>query len=465
MRWDAWLAAGGALAATGVWARRAAARDAGEYLDGGRRASWVTAGLALAAAEVSALTVVGAPAAAFARDWTYLQFFIGAVAARAFVAWRLAPLLLGRRTPYEYLGERFGPLTRRASAAAFIGTRGALTAVRLLAAASAAGALLGCPPAAALALIAAAGAWSLADGGAPSAARAGAVQTAVVLAAGALTAVYLLGRVDGGPETAWALAASAGKLRVLDLGQGRAVSGWLGEPPVLWAALVSGFLGSAAAFGVDHEMTQKLMILPDAGAARRAMALSTAASLAVLGLYLGIGTLLFVFYKQNPGLALPDRADGVFGHFAATVLPAGLRGLTAAAVVLSTADLPLASLSCAWACDLRAAAGGDGGLRSARRAAWLFAALLAAGAWALASRPDALAGAAMAAGVAGGPLLGLLLLAATTRRSGEGAAAALLLASALGLALLALTPLPWSWTLVAGCAAAYGLGRVLTKDA
>ncbi len=41
--------------------------------------------LSFVATEISALTIVGVPAAAYSENWEYVQFFIGFAAARLFV--------------------------------------------------------------------------------------------------------------------------------------------------------------------------------------------------------------------------------------------------------------------------------------------------------------------------------------------------------------------------------------------
>ena len=59
---------------------------------------------------------------------------------------------------------------------------------------------------------------------------------------------------------------------------------------------------------------------------------------------LGIGILLYVFYQQNPDALLPKNAAGVvssnkvFPYFVLTVMPAGLRGLVIAGVLLQERD-------------------------------------------------------------------------------------------------------------------------------
>jgi SSS family solute:Na+ symporter len=455
------------LAAMTALGRRAAAATAtaDDYFLAGRREHWLAAGLALVAAEVSTLTLLGVPAASFREDWSFLQFFLGAAAARVLVALVFLPAFFrdGGETPYAYLGRRFGPLTRTAGALTFLVTRVLVSAVRLLAACVAAGFLLGWSTGPTLILFTLVSIAALARGGARAAIWTGAFQALAILGVGALSVAFLLYRVDGGVGGAWSLAGEAGKLRLFS------------GPSGLGIALATGFFGSAAAFGTDHEMTQKLLAVKDARLGRRAMFLSIAGSLAVLGLYLTAGTLLFVFYKQYPGMALPDRADLLYPHFAAKMMGPAMRGLVLGALVLASIDAPLASLSTAFVVDLRRPfvrreRSSAEELRLARAAALVFALLLAALALVFAYSGEALSLAFKAAGVAAGPLLGVFLLGLTTSRRGDRpAASAFGVMTALDLALLILSergllPLGWSGLVALGAVGSFGLGWALTSD-
>lgn len=462
------IAAAALLAAMVALGRKAASRtrSAEDYFLAGRGESWLAAGAALVAAEVSALTILGVPAASFRDDWTFLQFFAGAAAARVLVATAFLPELFrdGGETPYAYLGRRFGPWTRTAGAATFVVTRVLVSAVRLLAACVAAAFLMGWSPWPALILFTAVSIAALARGGARAAVWTGAFQAAVFLVVGVLTVVFLFRRIDGGLGWSWSLAAEASKLRV-----------WSGTLSFGSAAL-TGFFGSLAAFGTDHELTQKLLVVKNARRGRSAMLFSIAGSLAVLVLYLGIGTLLFVFYKQNPGMALPDRADFLYPHFASKMMGVAMRGLVLGAIVLASVDAPLASLSSAFVVDLRRPflkkeRSGAQELKEARLAAVVFALVLGALAALFAFSEDALSFSFKAGGVTAGPLLGVFLLGLTTARRGDRPAlAAFGAASVLNLFLLVLSErglldLEWSWFIVLGTLFAYGLGWYFTRPA
>ncbi len=448
------------------WKLGAEVEDADGYFLAGRRLPWPAAGMALVAAEVSVLSVVGLPAAAFREDWTHLQFFLGAAAARVLVAFVFVPAFFagGGATPYAWLGTRFGTWTRTAAAGAFVGTRLLASSVRLLAACAAAGGLLGWGFWPTLALFTVVAVAALARGGAPAAVWTGVFQTSVILLVGALSILFLLRRVDGGLGEVWSLAATAGKLRAADFA----------APSAFWGALLTGFVGSAAAFGCDHEQTQKYLATKDASAAGNAVLLSLLGSLLVLLLYLSVGTLLFVYYKQNPGMALPDRMEGIFPHFAITSMPRVMRGLVLSAVVMASIDAPLASLSAAFMTDLRRPfallmPSKAGALGAARWAAGAFALASAALAVLFASVPAALSLATKSGALCAGPLVGVFASGLATERGGDEAAfGAFAAASVLDLGLLALSelgylPVAWGWITVFGAFAAAVFMRGLSR--
>lgn len=448
-----------------------------EFYLGARRMPWPAAALALVAAEVSALTVIGVPATSFRGDWLFLQFFLGAAAARILVAFFFVPKVFHGDTVYSYLGERFGPLTRTAAAGSFVASRLLIAGVRLLAASVAAGALLGWGPLPTLALFTVVAIAGLARGGAAAAVWSGAVQAAVILGVGGLSAVYLLHRADGGLPAVLNLVAAAGKARWLDWGPSPLAPGFLERffsgSPVFVAALLTGFFGSAAAFGTDHELAQKTLVVKDARRGRDALLVSTVGSFLVLTTYLAIGTLLFVFYKQNPGLALPEQIERIFPYFASTAMPRVLRGLVLTAIVMATVDAPLASLSAVFMIDLRRpfvrAGTASDELRLAQRCAAVFALILAALAALFAVSGSALSLAFKAGGVTSGPLLGVFLLGLATKRRGDlpvvSAAGAM---AALDLFLLALSqrgilPFGWGWLVVLGTCGTFALAYGFTR--
>ncbi len=470
-----------ALLSAAVWIGRRAARAKTTPADYRRaRLPEPVLAAALLSSELSAAALVGFPALAFRGDWTYLQFFLGSLLGRFFLAARLLPAYFRDgegATMYAYLGRRFGPRARSAGAGLFLLARGAGAAARLLIAASAAGALLGWSATPTILLLAAVSAAALGRGGVRSAAWLGAFKAAAVLIFAAATAAFIVRHVDGGLGGAWSAAAEAGKLRLWRASEpGR--GGWTRaalDPRLLWVAVIDGFFGAAGWLGVDYESAQKLLCAPDLKSARRTLLWETGAALAASAALLGVGTLMFVYYKQNPGLALPGSLDQIYPHFVAAVMPRAWRGAALGVLALGAADLPLASMSAVFAWDAPPPAFGYGPseeerLADARRAALAFAAASAALALLFARWPSGSDAALRLGAVVYGPLLGVFLLGVFTREKSDGAAAAAAGAAAAFNGALVLWAgktawaAGWGWLAPLGAAAAFLLGRRLSRE-
>ncbi len=464
-----------------IWLGRRAGRGtrgAEDYFFAGRRLTAPVAAISFLATEVSAMTVIGVPAIAFRENWNYLQFFIGSAAARVLVAAVFLPAFasLGGRTIYGYLRARFGPRTHAAGVGFFFVTRLLASGVRLMAACVAAGILLGWGVPPTVLLFVAIGAAALWYGGVESAVWTNVLQAACFLGAGVLTIVFILRHVDGGVPAAFRIAADAGKLDMFRWtpAPGGFLARVFSDPGVFWVAVLNGFFGSAAAFGTDYEMTQKLLVVPNLREGQKALLLSIAASLATLLIFLGVGTLLFVYYKQNPGLALPESLDRIYPHFAATVMPRFLRGVVLTAIVMASIDSPLSSLSAVFVTDVYRPIVGPAPsqadeLRVARRAVVVFAVALGVSALFFSSFDRMLWLAFKVGGVTYGSLLGVYLLGLLTDRELDGGAAgAMVFAALLNLILLILSErgvigLGWSWLVALGTAVTFGLGWSLGK--
>ncbi len=458
----------------GWWGGRGA-KDARTFSLGSRRIPWWAAMLSFIATEISAMTIIGVPATTFRENWAYLQFFIGSTGARVLIAFLFIPAFYqyNSTTIYEYLRTRFGPRSQYAATGFFFVTRLLASGVRLMAASIAVGVLLGWNIVPTIALFTIVSVAYIAYGGIESVVWTNVLQAATFLGAGLLTIVFILHRVEGGVPAAWALALEAGKLKLVNWGPNVTEPGFLGkffgDPNIVWIAVLNGFVGSTAAFGTDHEMTQKLLTVETRRESQKTILLSIAGSLLTLLVFMTVGTLLFVFYKQNPGLALPDKLDTVYPHFAATVMPRFVRGAVLTAIVMASIDSPLASLTAVFVNDLYKPLSGRkpdaaGELLLSRRCVVAFSLALAGIAWFFSFFDKMLWLAFKIGGVTYGSLLGVFLLGLLTERKGDkGVAAGMAIMAAVNLSLLLMSeagwiPLGWSWLVIIGTAGTFALG-------
>jgi len=467
----------GAMFAIGWWGGRGV-KDTKDYFLGGRRIHWIVAMLSFVATEISAMTIIGVPATTFREDWCYLQFFIGSVAARVLIAFLFIPAFYkyNSTTIYEFLRDRFGSRTQYSATGFFFVTRLLASGVRLMAACLAVSVLLGWGLTPTILLFTVVSMLYISYGGIQSVVWTNVLQAACFLLAGVLTILFLIRRVEGGLPAALALASQAGKTQLLNWGPSPLAPGFLkkffADPNILFVAVLNGFFGSAAAFGTDHEMMQKLLTVETRRESQKTILLSIAGSLATLLIFMTVGTLLFVFYKQNPGMALPEKLDKIYPHFAATVMPAFLRGAVLTAIVMASIDSPLASLAAVFVTDLykplvRQEASQRHYLWVSRLCVGLFSAALAVIAYVFSRFDKMLWLAFKIGGVTYGSLLGVFLLGLMTKRKADRAtSAAMGIMAALNATLLVLSekgriPLAWSWLVIIGTLGTAGLAWAL----
>lgn len=323
-------------------------RDTRDFFLGSRKIPPVVACLSTVATEVSALTIIGVPAAAYSENWQYLQFFIGSAAARIVVSLLFIPIFYQYNCTsiYEYLRHRFGPQTQYTASVFFFITRLIASGVRLYAACMAIGIILGIPLGQTILLFTIISILFIAFGGIKAVVWAGAYQALYFFIAGAILLAFLVTRMQGPISAALQIAADAGRLSIFDF------SFDLSRPTAFWAGTANAFFIGLAVFGTDQEMVQRLLTVETRRKSQKTIFMTLAGALPVLLLYLAIGTGLYIFYQQHPDIAAPEKAKEVLSHFIRNSLPAGFKGIMLAAIVLASIDSPLSSLTSSFITDI-----------------------------------------------------------------------------------------------------------------
>jgi len=451
------------VVALGAWVGRGA-RDAADYMLGGRALPWWLILCSIVATETSTVTFLSIPGFAYERDLTWLQIPLGFVIGRFAVIWLLLPRYFEGRTftAYQLLKRRFGGAAERTASALFIVTRSLADGLRLFLTALVLQEVtgIGLPWA-----VAAIGVTTIAytfAGGMRAVIWTDFVQLGVYLAGGIAAFAVILDRLPGGWGRLVAMGEAAGKLRVFDLGFD------LTEPYGLWAGLVGGAFLTLGSHGVDQMMVQRYLAARSLGDARRALGWSGPVVLAQFGFFLLLGVGLWCVYQLVPPEVAFERADRVFARFILDEMPVGLLGLLLGAVFAAAMSTLSSSLnSCATSAveDLvlplaRSEVPAARQLRLTRLLTVFFGlvqiAVGIAGRWLTAPVVGAVLGiAAFTTGI----LLGVFFLGLFTRRVGQRAALAGLAA---GLAAMTwvyfATPLAWPWFALAGSAVTFAAG-------
>jgi len=321
-----------------------------DFFLGGRNIPWYAVSASIIATTISAVTFIGVPAIAFAAggNFTYLQLALGGIIARLLIARYLLPRYYEREyySPYDFMGDRLGPVVGRVTAGLFMvgGVLG--QSVRVYATALVIELLTGWSMGQSILVIAAFAILWTWMGGVAAVIWTDFVQF-FVLVLGAIGAlVVILSTLPDGWNTLHTSGDAAGKFELLD---------FTTDPRIaftFWAALLALPFQGVAVYGTDHLFTQRLMCCRNAIEARKALLWSIVGEcIPALMLLVGVGLLAFYnLYPLDPSLTtlVEEKGDRIFPVFILNEMPVGMKGLLIAGVLsaaISSLDSILAALS------------------------------------------------------------------------------------------------------------------------
>ncbi|HEY6066611.1 MAG TPA: sodium:solute symporter, partial [Thermoanaerobaculia bacterium] len=288
------------------------------------------------------------------------------------------------------------------------------------------------------------------------------VQLGIYITGAVAAAFVLLSKIPGGWATARALGESYDKFRLFHFE-------WdLTKPFTFWAGLIGGCFLTMSTHGTDQYLVQRYLCTDKPRKATAALLTSGVVVLAQFMGFLLIGLLLFAFYRPfENGWAL--TGDRVFPDFITRHLPSGLSGLVVAAIFAAAMSSSLNSIAATAVSDLYRPLAPDRGDRHYLLVSrWLtLVAGIAQIAVAVGIRHmtrSALDAALSVASILNGPVLGVFLLGAFSKRAGTAAAFAGMAAGLAAVVTVWLaTPVAWPWYTLVGSASTLIVGSLLGK--
>ncbi|GAA3551666.1 sodium:solute symporter [Zobellella aerophila] len=342
------------------------------FLGGNKMPMWVVA-ISVLATSQSAATFLGGPEQGYRGNLTYLATNIGAIFAACFVAWILVPRYYKYKvsTVYELLEVRFGEKAKKQAGSMYLAGRIFASGARLYMAALAVAMILFNNIAASsvmtsLVILTTVGLAYTYMGGIRAVIWSDLIQLIVYVGAAIAVIIYLLtivpadiGQIVDALNNP--LDGDASKLTVLDFSLDFSPAGTFS----VWACITGFLLLNIAAYGMDQDMTQRVLTCKDEKEGAKAMISSIVISIPVVLLFMAIGLLLYIFYQRPDLMGLADGKEVVqsfngenltiFMTYVLNEMPAGLRGLVTVGVVaatLSTLNSGLNSMSSVAVQDL-----------------------------------------------------------------------------------------------------------------
>ncbi len=442
-----------------------------DYFLGGRRTPWWAIALSIVSAETSTLTVIGTPALAFSGDLGFLQVVMGYLLARIVISVVFLPQYFRGEmyTAYELMRRRFGERIRRLTAGLFLVLRALAEGVRVFAISLVVSIVLETGELASILLIVALTLFYTFEGGMTAVIWTDVIQMVLYVSGAALSLFVIQQHVPGGWPEIYRTAMEAGKLQIFDFSVGPPAE-FFSRTYTFWAGIIGGCFLTTASHGTEQLMVQRLLAARNQRESRLALFGSWVVIFFQFTLFLVIGVILYVYYR-DAGLAAPEPLDRLYPHFVWNYLPHGIAGLVTAAILaaaMSNLSAALNSLASTTIMDFyRPRAGreqrtpeGDAGLLRASRVATVMWGLILVGIGLLARKWGSVLEAGLSvASVLYGSLLGVFLLGVLNPRVGEKAAMTGMLAGFLTMLGIKFgTGVAWTWYVVIGTGATYFTG-------
>ena len=461
----------GLIALAGRLARRQS--DTADYYLGGQRLPAWALGLSLAANQVSAISLVGAPAFVALRQGgglVWLQYELAVpLAMAALVIWGVPFLRRARDADiYSAVEDRLGPGARRFLATLFLLGRGLGAGVVLYSSSLVVDACSGWGIPMSLLIVAGVAIAYTGLGGLVADVFTDVLQLALLWGGTLVASLFLAGKLAS--EGSLLAGVDSSRLLALDF-SGHGLGD--GATFAFWPMLIGGFFLYLSYYGCDQTQAQRILAAGDQRAAQRALTIAALVRFPLVLTYCLFGVLLGSLLVAEPTFAsqLSGRpADALVPQFIVSYLPVGLLGLAVAGILaaaLSSIDSALNSLSAVTTAEILPALDHDGSRISLLWArtgtvAW---GLLATGfAWWFSQGQETVIEMVNRVGsLVYGPILAVFLLAwRSNRATGRSAVLGGIAGVGLNLFLSVAAPdVSWLWWNPLGCLATLAVGHLV----
>ncbi|MDD3775790.1 MAG: sodium:solute symporter [Sulfurovaceae bacterium] len=326
-----------------VWLSRVKVKTSRDYFISEKSLPMFAVAISVLATSQSAATFLGAPESSYLGNLTFVGFFFSALLAVVIVSKVLVPKFydIGAITVYELLEKRYSPRAKRDAGVMFLIGRLFASGARLYIGALAVSMILFSDIAPLHMIVAIivlmSGSLGYAYfGGIKSIIFADIVQVAIYIGAALFIIYHLFSALGGDLGAIYSALETSDKLKIVDFSLAGSYNFW---------ALISGLLLlNIAAYGLDQDMTQRILTCKDKNEGSKSLIVSILITIPTAFLFLIIGLLLYLFY-QHPELSgfssevsqsFAGEKIAIFMVYILHELPDGFKALATIGVVATT---------------------------------------------------------------------------------------------------------------------------------
>jgi SSS family transporter len=343
------------LALSSVVLSRVKVKTSRDYFVGGNQIPMFASAISILATSQSAATFLGGPEYSYSKDMTFLGFYLSAFLGAIIVSKFLIPKFYELKvvTVYELLEERFGSRAKKEAGVMFLFGRLLASGARLYIGALAISMILFLDidvihVAISIAILMLGALGYAYFGGIKSVIYSDMIQAFTYIGAGVAVLVYLYSSLDSDISTIISTLEESSKLKLIDFSLDGGFS--------IWALFSGWLLLNISAYGLDQDMTQRVLSCKNSKDAQHSLMMSIYLTIPVALLFMVIGLLLYIYY-QHPEIShissTPNQEFNgdkimIFMYYILYNMPDGLRGLVtvgAVAAALSSSNSVLGAMS------------------------------------------------------------------------------------------------------------------------
>ncbi len=303
-------------------------KSADDFFLAGRRIPWWAAGLSIFGTQLSAITFMAMPAKTYSSNWQYFLQNMGIwMLATPMAVWVFVPFFrrLNVSTAYEYLERRFDVKVRLMASFIYVLSQLLKMGIVIFLPALALTTITGINIQLCIILIGVLCTIYTVFGGIEAVIWTDVVQVVVLLGGAILCGIIIIFDLgDNLPAlagAAWDDAKFSLGSRELDFTR-----------PTLIVILLS-MIAAPMPYISDQTVIQRYLTTKDEKATRKSLWTNAIMTIPASLIFFGLGTLFYMFYKNNPALLEPGMDnDAVLPWFTLNHLPAGVSGLLVAGI-------------------------------------------------------------------------------------------------------------------------------------
>ncbi|MCH4551702.1 sodium:solute symporter [Aestuariibaculum lutulentum] len=318
-------------------------KSSDQYFSGSKTIPAWAIGISIFATLISSVTFLAYPAAAYKSNWILLVQGLMVPIVLIGLIWVIVPLFrkVIRLSTYEYFERRFSVFARMYSSLAFILTHFSKMGTVLYLVSLALATLTGYNVVLFIVFLTIVVIFLTLLGGIEAVIWMDVIQGFLLIGGGLFCAGILL---FGSEQDAGYMLSEAITMKKIDFGPYNFSFSEL----TFWVMVINGVFYALQKYGTDQTIVQRYLAAKSDKDAKKAAYIGVLGSVPVWGLFMLIGSLLFVYYNAGLGHNLPEgiTTDQVFTYFIGTKLPVGAVGLVLAALIAAAVSSLDSDMNC-----------------------------------------------------------------------------------------------------------------------